>query len=167
MFFSIATIGNTATSVRLTVNSLSVVQKCQNCRNFQRSCQQKGTYLPVQFPGVPPRHHWRRVERIACGETGFERIRQLFANEGLELALSPHRTPRHEYRPKPDGEQRARRIRLARSPPPEGRVPWTLRLFAHALVELEVFHEAERHDAIKASSRSQLADGCYLIRAAV
>lgn len=75
---------------------------------------------------------------VGCGTATVERVRKRFVEEGLELALSPYRTPRREYRPKLDGEQEARLITLACSEPPEGRVRWTLRLLADALVELEI-----------------------------
>ena len=83
-----------------------------------------------------------RVERIAeavgCGPATVERVRRRFVEEGLELALSPYRSPRREYRPKLDGEQEARLITLACSQPPEGRTRWTLRLLAEAMIELEL-----------------------------
>ena len=64
--------------------------------------------------------------------------------EGLELALSPYRTPRREYRPKLDGSQEARLITLACGAPPEGCARWTLRLLADALVELEVIDDVSQ-----------------------
>jgi transposase len=97
----------------------------------------------------------RIAEAIECGEATVERIRKRFVEEGLELALSPYRTPRREYRPKLDGEQEARLITLACSAPPEGRSRWTLRLLADVLVELEVVdsvsHETVRQTLKKTS----------------
>jgi transposase len=78
------------------------------------------------------------ADAVVCGEATVERVRRRFVEEGLELALSPYRTPRRVYRPKLDGEQEARLITLACSTPPEGRTRWTLRLLADALVELDV-----------------------------
>ena len=80
----------------------------------------------------------RIAEALDCGTATVERLRQRFVEEGLELALSPYRTSRREYRTKLDGEQEARLITLACSQPPEGRARWTLRLLADALVKLEV-----------------------------
>lgn len=80
----------------------------------------------------------RIAEAVGCGEATVERVRRRFVEEGLELALSPYRSPRREYRPKLDGEQEARLITLACSQPPDGRGRWTLRLLADAMVELEV-----------------------------
>ena len=59
-----------------------------------------------------------------------ERIRQRFVEEGLELSLSPYRTPNRIYRTKLDGRQEAHLIALACSTPPEGRSRWTLSLLA-------------------------------------
>jgi hypothetical protein len=74
----------------------------------------------------------------------------------LELALSPYRTPRREYRPKLDGRQEAHLIATACSAPPEGRARWTLRLLADKLVELDVVgsisHEAVRQALKKTRS---------------
>lgn len=65
------------------------------------------------------------------------RVRQRFAEEGLEAALN-RRAPRREYRWKLDGAQEAQLIALACGAPPEGQSRWTLRLLASRLVELEV-----------------------------
>ena len=78
------------------------------------------------------------AEAVECGEATVERVRRRFVEEGLELALSPYRTPRREYRTKLDGDQEARLITLACSAPPDGRSRWTLRLLADALVQLEI-----------------------------
>jgi transposase len=97
----------------------------------------------------------RVAEAVGCGTATVERVRQRFVEEGLELALSPYRTPRREYRPKLDGEQEARLITLACSQPPDGRVRWTLRLLADAMVELEmvdsISHETVRQTLKKTS----------------
>jgi transposase len=96
------------------------------------------------------------AEAVECGTATVERIRKRFVEEGLELALSPYRTPRREYRPKLDGAQEARLIALACSAPPEGRARWTLRLLADVLVELEmvdsISHETVRQTLKKTSS---------------
>jgi transposase len=97
----------------------------------------------------------RIAEAVGCGTATVERVRRRFVEEGLEMALSPYRSPRREYRPKLDGEQEARLITLACSQPPEGRSRWTLRLLADALVELElvdsISHETVRQTLKKTS----------------
>ena len=71
-----------------------------------------------------------------CGTATVERVRRRFVEEGLEVALSPYRTPRRRYRRKLDGEQEAQLLMLACSQPPAGRARWTLRLLADTMVEL-------------------------------
>jgi Homeodomain-like domain len=65
------------------------------------------------------------------------RIRQRYVTGGLEAALH-RKPPAREYHRRLDGQQEARLVALACSPPPEGRKRWTLRLLADRLVELEV-----------------------------
>lgn len=65
-----------------------------------------------------------------------ERVRKRFVEGGLEALLSRPRTPRPSRR-RLDGEQEARLLALACSPPPQGHAHWTLRLLADQLVVLE------------------------------
>jgi transposase len=98
----------------------------------------------------------RIAEAVACGTATVERVRRRFVEEGLELALSPYRTPRRQYRTKLDGEQEAQLIATACSAPPQGRARWTLRLLADKLVELKVVasisHETVRQTLKKTNS---------------
>jgi transposase len=73
-----------------------------------------------------------------------ERIRQRFVEEGLELSLSPYRTPNRIYRTKLDGRQEAHLIAMACSTPPEGRSRWTLSLLADQMVELKYIDSLSR-----------------------
>ena len=66
-----------------------------------------------------------------------ERVRAAWVCEGLEPALSRQRPSARRPRTL-DGAQHARLIALACSPPPAGRVRWTLRLLSERLVELEI-----------------------------
>jgi len=72
--------------------------------------------------------------RVSTGTVS--RVRQRFAEEGLDAALSE--------RPRPgksrllDGRQDAHLIALACSQAPEGRAKWTVRLLADKLVELDL-----------------------------
>ena len=85
-----------------------------------------------------------------------ERVRKRFVEEGLEMALSPYRTPRRRYTRKLDGEQEAKLIAIACSTPPEGRARWSLRMLADKMVELEyvdeLSHETVRQTLKKMSS---------------
>jgi transposase len=65
-----------------------------------------------------------------------QRVRQRFAQEGLEAALK-RRLPNRQYHRTLDGRQEAQLIALACSTPPEGQGRWSLRLLANRMVELE------------------------------
>lgn len=65
------------------------------------------------------------------------RVRQRFAEEGLEAALN-RRAFRRVYQRKLDGAGEAQLVLLACSAPPEGQVRWTWQLLADRLVQLEV-----------------------------
>lgn len=74
------------------------------------------------------------------------RIRQRFADEGLEAALNEKPRP---GRPVVfNGKQRAEITALACSDPPEGHARWSLRLLADRLVELEIV-ESIHHDTVR------------------
>jgi hypothetical protein len=75
-------------------------------------------------------------EALEVHATTVARVRQRFVEEGLEAALRPRPTTRH-YERKLDGKVEAHLIALACSPAPEGQAPWTLRLLADKLVELQ------------------------------
>jgi transposase len=77
-----------------------------------------------------------------------ERVRRRFVEEGLELALSPYRTPRRTYKCKLDGEQEAKLIAIACSEPPKGYSRWSLRLLAERMVELEYVDELS-HETVR------------------
>jgi transposase len=65
-----------------------------------------------------------------------ERVRKRFVEGGLAILQSRPATPRPSRR-RLDGEQEARLLALACSPPPQGRAHWTLRLLADQMVVLE------------------------------
>ncbi len=67
-----------------------------------------------------------------------QRVRQRFVELGLDAALDRKRRERPPREVKLDGRAEARLIALACSPPPGGRVVWTMQLLADKLVELEV-----------------------------
>jgi transposase len=89
-----------------------------------------------EAPGGPA---WTDAQIIAALEvspTTVVRIRQRFAEGGLQAALQ-RRRPRREYPRALDGHQEAELIALACSPPPLGRRQWSLRLLADKAVELK------------------------------
>jgi transposase len=65
-----------------------------------------------------------------------ERVRKRFVEQGMEVLASRPVTPRPSRR-RLDGEQEARLLALACSPPPAGHARWTLRLLADQMVVLE------------------------------
>ena len=64
-----------------------------------------------------------------------ERVRKAFVEGGLEAAL-PRKKPARPSSQKGEGDQEAQLSAIACSAPPEGRVRWTLRLFADKMVDL-------------------------------
>jgi transposase len=77
------------------------------------------------------------AQSLPVGTATVERVRRRFVEEGLELSLSPYRTPRRIYKTKLDGRQEAHLIAIACSSPPQGRSRWTLSLLADQMVELK------------------------------
>ena len=70
------------------------------------------------------------------------RVRKQLVEEGLEAVLSrKHRATSASARIF-DGEKEAKLIALACSEPPQGRARWTLRLFEHKVVELNIVDRA-------------------------
>jgi len=75
-------------------------------------------------------------EALHTGLSTIERTRKRFVEGNLEYALTEKKrsgAPR-----KFDGKQEAYLVALACSPPPLGRVRWTLQLLSDKLVELKV-----------------------------
>ena len=75
-------------------------------------------------------------EALHTGLSTIERTRKRFVEGNLEYALNEKKrsgAPR-----KFDGKQEAYLVALACSPPPSGRVRWTLQLLSDKLVELGV-----------------------------
>jgi len=72
---------------------------------------------------------------VSCSTV--ERVRRALVEDGLDAALY-RRKPTTARPRKLDGEQEARLVALACSPPPDGRERWTLQLLADKLVALEV-----------------------------
>ena len=100
-----------------------------------------------QGAGRPGKSDAEIAEAVGVSVATIERVRQRFVEEGLEAALSP-RPPRRLYLRKLDGEAEARLIALACSPPPEGRVRWTLRVLAERMVVLG-YVETVSHETVR------------------
>ena len=76
-------------------------------------------------------------EALEVSVSTVSRVRKRSVEQGLS-ALLDRAVVRRPSRRRLDGEQEARLLAVACSPPPEGRARWTLRLIADKLVELEV-----------------------------
>jgi len=106
--------------------------------------------------GSPGQTDGQIMDALSVGTATVERVRRRFIQEGLELALSPYRTPKRTYHTKLDGVQEAHLIATACSKPPEGRARWTLRLLADKMVDLKyvttISHETVRQTLKKTNS---------------
>lgn len=88
-------------------------------------------------------------------ERTVHRVRERFANEGLDAAL--YRKKHCRYKPrKLDGDQEAHLVALCCGAPPEGRKEWTLRLLGERLVELEVIDSISRSTVHRALKKTNL-----------
>jgi transposase len=76
-------------------------------------------------------------EALDISVSTVARVRKRSVEQGLAAVLD-RGVVRRPSRRRLDGEQEARLLAVACSPPPEGRVRWTLRLLADKMVELEV-----------------------------
>jgi len=76
-------------------------------------------------------------EALEISISTVARLRKRSVEQGLAAVLD-RGVVRRPSRRRLDGEQEARLLAVACSPPPEGRVRWTLRLLADKMVELEV-----------------------------
>ena len=74
---------------------------------------------------------------LKVGTATVERVRRRCVEEGVAAALG-RKEQLNRRRKKLDGQGEAHLIALAGSPPPEGRVSWTLQLLADGLVEGEI-----------------------------
>ena len=76
-------------------------------------------------------------EALEISISTVARVRKRSVEQGLAAVLD-RAVARRPSRRRLDGEQEARLLAVACSPPPEGRARWTLRLLADKMVELEV-----------------------------
>lgn len=108
-----------------------------------KTAAQKLTHARVllkadQAEGGPGWIDGRIAEAMDVSVATVERVRQRFVEGGLESALCRKRQDKPSRERKLDGAGEARRIALACSKAPRGRVAWTLEMLADKLVELKV-----------------------------
>ena len=82
----------------------------------------------------------RISEALNVSVPTIERVRQYFVEEGIQQALSPHKT-RRRYQHLMDGVQEAHLLALACSQPPKGHRHWSLRLLASEMIRFEYIDE--------------------------
>src|SRR5947209_17532248 len=94
------------------------------------------------------------AEALDVSASTVRRIRLLFVEEGLDVALTP-RPAQRVPTSKLDGAKEAHLIALTCSQPPEGQARWSLRLLAERFVALghveALSHETVRRTLKKAS----------------
>lgn len=91
-------------------------------------------------------------------ERTVHRVREAFANHGLDAAL--HRKKHRRYKPrKLDGEQEAHLVAICCGVPPEGRKEWTLRLLSERLVQLEITDSISRSTVHRTLKKMNLSPG--------
>lgn len=83
---------------------------------------------------------------VGVGHSTVERVRQRYAEGGLEAALNDK--PRPGGAPKLDGKQQAFVIALACSDTPTGQERWSMQMLANKLVELGVVEAPVSHDTV-------------------
>lgn len=101
-----------------------------------------------ESPGEPGWEDARIVEALEVSRSTVARVRERFVELGLAAALDPKKSERPTTPPKIDGAAEARLCHLACSPPPPGRVAWTLRLLADKMVELEIV-DSVSHETVR------------------
>ena len=78
----------------------------------------------------------RTAEALGVSSRTIEHLKRRFVQMGLNAALRDEPRPRKPRAVTFDGEFEARLLALARSPAPDGRDRWTVRLLAKKAVEL-------------------------------
>ena len=87
-------------------------------------------------------------EAVEVSLPTIQRVRKVFALQGLTAALIPKKRSGAPRRQKFDGEKEAHLIALACSQAPDGFSRWTLRLLAEKMVELNHFSSIS-HETIR------------------
>lgn len=103
-----------------------------------------------------------RAKAIAAGlnihERTVHRVRESFANDGLDAAL--YRKKHRQYKPrKIDGDQEAHLVAICCGIPPEGRKAWTLKLLSERLVQLEIIDSISRSTVHRTLKKMNLSLG--------
>lgn len=84
----------------------------------------------------PERSDSTIAEVVECSAATVARVRERFAEGGLEAAVHRRKPTGRQHR-KLDGAQEARLVALPCSAPPGGEARWTLKMLADRLVEVD------------------------------
>jgi transposase len=115
---------------------------------LQADCSEAGPSLKAKVIAANLNIHERTVHRV----------RERFANDGLEPALNRKKHCRYKPR-KLDGKQEAHLVALCCGAPPEGRVEWTLTLLSESLVKLEIINSISRSTVHRTLKKMNLNHG--------
>jgi poly-gamma-glutamate capsule biosynthesis protein CapA/YwtB (metallophosphatase superfamily) len=88
------------------------------------------------------------------------RTRQQLVQGGIDAALTDKHSPNSARRRIFDGEAEAKLIALACSPPPKGRVRWTLTLLETAVVELNIVERASDNTIGRTLKKTRSSPTC-------
>lgn len=98
------------------------------------------------------------AKHLNIHERTVHRIRERFANEGLESALNRKAHSRHKPK-RLDGDQEAQLIALCCGAKPEGRTSWTLDLLSDELVKLNIVAQVSRSTVRRVLKKTNLSLG--------
>ena len=115
---------------------------------LQADCGDAGPSLKAKVIAANLNVHERTVHRV----------RERFANDGLEVALNRKKHCRHKPR-RLDGDQEAHLVALCCGAPPEGRKEWTLKLLSENLVKLEITDSISRSTVHRTLKKMNLNPG--------
>lgn len=87
------------------------------------------------------------ADKIGMGHSTVERVRQRYAEGGIDAALNDKRRPGGI--PKLDGKQQAFVVALACSDTPDGQERWSMQMLADKIVELGVVEKPVSHDTVR------------------
>jgi len=96
------------------------------------------------------------AEALSISSRTIEHLKARFVEEGIEAALArkaPAKAPQITF----DGAFDARLTALARSPAPEGRGRWTVRLLAEKVVELKIAPKVSNMTVHRALKKTNLS----------
>ena len=113
---------------------------------LQADCSAEGPALKATVIAKNLNVHQRTVHRV----------RERFANEGLDVALNRKKHCRYKPR-RLDGDQEAHLVALCCGSPPEGYEKWTLTLLRDHLIKLEITSSVSKstlHRTLKKTNSS-------------